>query len=204
MSRLKTCIKHSTPASFVIGCVQDLISKWEKYVADHQVFDNRLAEYNDWILQATQKLEQCSQSVGDQESMEEKRAMIHVGCNIPCTHSLFHSVFWICLSFSLLDLSLFQSFGFLSVSLLDLSFFQSFGFVSFSLLDLSFFQSFGFVSWIFVLLICHSFSLLDLSLFQSFGFVSLSVFWICLSFSIVDLSLFQSFGSVSFSLLSFG
>ena len=101
--------------------MQDLISKWEKYVADHQVFDNRLAEYNDWILQATQKLEQCSQSVGDQESMEEKRAMIQVGCNTLCTHSLcvldFFCLFqtcgfvslsvfgfdsWICLSFSLL------------------------------------------------------------------------------------------------------
>ena len=166
--------------------MQDLISKWEKYVADHQVFDNRLAEYNDWILQATQKLEQCSQSVGDQESMEEKRAMIQVGCNIPCTHSL---------SFSLLDLFFIQSFRFvsllvfwicLSVSLLDLSFVHSFGFVSFSLLDLSFFQSFGFV-FLSVFWICLlDFCLVDLLLFQSFGFV-------CSSFDFVSLSNFCIF-----------
>ncbi|KAK7104412.1 hypothetical protein V1264_019133 [Littorina saxatilis] len=62
----------------MLSLTKDLISKWEKYVADHQVFDNRLSEYNDWILQASQKLEQCSQSVGDQESMEEKRAMIQM------------------------------------------------------------------------------------------------------------------------------
>ena len=79
-------IKYSIPTSFSFCCVQDLISKWEKYVADHQVFDNRLSEYNDWILQASQKLEQCSQSVGDQESMEEKRAMIQVDCSV---HQLF-------------------------------------------------------------------------------------------------------------------
>ncbi|XP_076442566.1 muscle-specific protein 300 kDa-like isoform X3 [Babylonia areolata] len=62
----------------LLSLTKELISKWEKYVADHQVFDNRLSEYNDWILQASQKLEQCSQSVGDQESMEEKRAMIQM------------------------------------------------------------------------------------------------------------------------------
>ena len=168
-------------------------------MADHQVFDNRLAEYNDWILQATQKLEQCSQSVGDQESMEEKRAMIQVGCNIPCTHSL---------SFSLLDLFFIQSFRFvslldfwicLSVSLLDLSFIQSFGFVSFSLLDLSFFQSFGFVSWIFVLLICCFFSLLDLSLhlltlslFPTFVFF-VSVFVMCFNATQFGCGTFFSF-----------
>ena len=66
----------------ILTCsVQDLISKWEKYVADHQVFDDRLSEYNDWIQQATQKLEQCCLSEGDQESMEEKRAMIQVDEN---------------------------------------------------------------------------------------------------------------------------
>nr|KAG5692778.1 hypothetical protein BaRGS_009394 [Batillaria attramentaria] len=62
----------------LLSLIKDLITKWEKYVAEHQVFDNRLAEYNNWILQASQKLEQCSQSVGDQESMEEKRAMIQM------------------------------------------------------------------------------------------------------------------------------
>ena len=106
-------------------------------MADHQVFDNRLAEYNDWILQATQKLEQCSQSVGDQESMEEKRAMIQVGCNTLCTHSLCVLDFFV--SFRLVDLSPFPSLdltlGFVSLSVFCIRF-------SFSLVDLALYQSF--------------------------------------------------------------
>lgn len=67
--------------------LQDLIGRWEKYVADHQVYENRMVEYNDWMTQACQKLEQCSQPVGDQESMEEKRAMIQV-----CAYNIFYSL----------------------------------------------------------------------------------------------------------------
>lgn len=62
----------------LLSLTKELIVKWEKYVADHQVYDNRLSEYNEWVLQATAKLERCLQPVGDQESMEEKRAMIQV------------------------------------------------------------------------------------------------------------------------------
>ncbi|XP_025103982.1 nesprin-1-like isoform X4 [Pomacea canaliculata] len=62
----------------LLSLIKDLIGRWEKYVADHQVYENRMVEYNDWMTQACQKLEQCSQPVGDQESMEEKRAMIQI------------------------------------------------------------------------------------------------------------------------------
>ena len=58
---------------------QDLISKWEKYVQDHQAYENRLHEFNDWIKHADSKLQICQQSAADQETMEERRTMIQVG-----------------------------------------------------------------------------------------------------------------------------
>ncbi|XP_012935204.2 nesprin-1-like, partial [Aplysia californica] len=57
---------------------QDLISKWEKYVQEHHLYDNRMEDFKDWMALAGQRLDQCSQPVGDQESLEEKRAMIQM------------------------------------------------------------------------------------------------------------------------------
>ncbi|XP_076463750.1 muscle-specific protein 300 kDa-like isoform X7 [Babylonia areolata] len=77
--RLSTQVTQlTTRYQGLLSLTKELISKWEKYVADHQVFDSRLSEYNDWMQQAHQKLEQCLQPVGDQESMEEKRALIQM------------------------------------------------------------------------------------------------------------------------------
>jgi hypothetical protein len=63
---------------FKLVFFQDLISKWEKYAQDHQSYENRLAEFDDWIKQAETKLEVCQQSAADQETMEERRTMIQV------------------------------------------------------------------------------------------------------------------------------
>ncbi|KAL8590280.1 hypothetical protein ACOMHN_006396 [Nucella lapillus] len=77
--RLSTQVTQlTTRYQGLLSLTKELISKWEKYVSDHQVFNSRLSEYNDWVQQASQKLDQCSQSVGDQESMEEKRALIQL------------------------------------------------------------------------------------------------------------------------------
>ena len=58
--------------------LQDLINKWEKYVHEHQTYDNRLSEFQQWLQLATQRLETCQQGVGDQDSVEEKRALIQI------------------------------------------------------------------------------------------------------------------------------
>ena len=58
--------------------VQDLINKWEKYVQEHQLYEHRMADFKEWMGLAGQRLAQCTQPVADQESLEEKRAMIQV------------------------------------------------------------------------------------------------------------------------------
>ena len=37
-----------------------------------------MEDFKSWMSLATQRLEQCGQTVGDQESLEEKRAMIQM------------------------------------------------------------------------------------------------------------------------------
>ncbi|CAL1544282.1 unnamed protein product [Lymnaea stagnalis] len=58
--------------------VKDLITKWEKYVQDHQMYDNRMEDFKKWMQVAGQKLNQCTQPVKDQGSLEEKRALIQM------------------------------------------------------------------------------------------------------------------------------
>ena len=58
--------------------MQDLIGKWEKYAQDHQSYENRIGEYNTWLSQADDKLDNCQQPAADQETMEERRTMIQV------------------------------------------------------------------------------------------------------------------------------
>ena len=58
-----------------------MVTKWEKMVAEHQVFDDRLAEYRKWIGQGELKLSHCSKPATDMASMEETRALIKVRNN---------------------------------------------------------------------------------------------------------------------------
>ncbi|KAH9507324.1 hypothetical protein Btru_056910, partial [Bulinus truncatus] len=62
----------------LLSLVKDLISKWEKYVQDHQTYDSRMEELKNWMNVANQKLSQCAQPVKDQGSLEEKRALIQM------------------------------------------------------------------------------------------------------------------------------
>ena len=58
--------------------IKDLIGKWDKYAQDHQAFDNRYEEFRSWIGQAEEKLEACQQPAADQDTMEEKKALVQV------------------------------------------------------------------------------------------------------------------------------
>ena len=71
----------------LLSLVKDLISKWEKYVQDHQGYDNRHKEFNEWLIQAMDKLESCQEPASDQETMEERRVMIQVQ-HLPVVHLL--------------------------------------------------------------------------------------------------------------------
>ncbi|GFO48198.1 nesprin-1, partial [Plakobranchus ocellatus] len=62
----------------LLSLVKDLINKWEKYVQEHQLYEHRMADFRDWMGVAGQRLAQCTQPVADQESLEEKRAMIQM------------------------------------------------------------------------------------------------------------------------------
>uniref|UniRef100_A0A2C9KCB0 Calponin-homology (CH) domain-containing protein n=1 Tax=Biomphalaria glabrata TaxID=6526 RepID=A0A2C9KCB0_BIOGL len=62
----------------LLSLVKDLISKWEKYVQDHQMYDSRMEELKNWMNVANQKLSQCAQPVKDQGSLEEKRALVQM------------------------------------------------------------------------------------------------------------------------------
>ena len=45
---------------------------------EHQLYEHRMADFREWMGLAGQRLAQCTQPVADQESLEEKRAMIQV------------------------------------------------------------------------------------------------------------------------------
>ena len=62
----------------LLTLIKDLIGKWDKYVQEHQAFDNRYAELKAWLGQAEERLESCQQPAADQDSMEEKKATIQV------------------------------------------------------------------------------------------------------------------------------
>ena len=62
----------------LLSQVKDLIGKWDSYVQDHQAFDNRYSEFKNWLAQAEEKLESCQQPGADQDTMEEKKAMVQV------------------------------------------------------------------------------------------------------------------------------
>ncbi|XP_041353316.1 nesprin-1-like isoform X4 [Gigantopelta aegis] len=77
--RLSTQVSQLTNRyQALLSLVKDLINKWEKYVHEHNTYDNRLSEFNQWLHLANQRLETCQQPVGDQESVEEKRALIQI------------------------------------------------------------------------------------------------------------------------------
>lgn len=62
----------------LLSQVKDLIGKWDGYVQDHQAFDNRYSEFKNWLAQAEEKLESCQEPAADQDTMEEKKAMVQV------------------------------------------------------------------------------------------------------------------------------
>ena len=68
--------------SQLVSSDQDLIAKWEKYVTEHQVYEQRIHDYREWMGAATKRLDDVSQPVGDQESLEERRAIIQVDHSI--------------------------------------------------------------------------------------------------------------------------
>ena len=63
----------------LLTLIKDLIGKWDKYVQDHHAYDNRHSEFRNWLSQAEEKLELCQQPAADQDTMEEKKAVIQVG-----------------------------------------------------------------------------------------------------------------------------
>ena len=62
----------------LLTLIKDLISKWEGYVHDHQTFDSRHGEFRAWLGAAEEKLDSCQQPGADQDSMEEKKALVQV------------------------------------------------------------------------------------------------------------------------------
>ncbi|KAL5008450.1 hypothetical protein ScPMuIL_014031 [Solemya velum] len=62
----------------ILSLVKDLIGKWEKYVQDHQAYENRLEEFNSWLSMSDEKLEHCQQPASGQDSMEERRAVMQI------------------------------------------------------------------------------------------------------------------------------
>lgn len=78
--RLSTQVSQMTNRyRSLLSQVKDLIGKWDGYVQDHQAFDNRHSEFKNWLGQAEEKLEACQQPGANQDTMEEKKAMVQVG-----------------------------------------------------------------------------------------------------------------------------
>ncbi|KAK3090120.1 hypothetical protein FSP39_009339 [Pinctada imbricata] len=78
-SRLSTQVSQLTNRyRGLLSLVKDLIGKWEKYAQDHQAYENRIGEFNTWLGQADDKLDNCQQPAADQETMEERRTMIQM------------------------------------------------------------------------------------------------------------------------------
>ena len=75
----------------LLTLIKDLIGKWDKYVQDHHAYDNRHSEFRNWLSQAEEKLELCQQPAADQDTMEEKKAVIQVG-KICMIHGLYFSL----------------------------------------------------------------------------------------------------------------
>ena len=63
----------------LLSLIKDLIGKWDKYAQDHHAYENRQSEFRNWLVQAEEKLETCQQPAADQDTMEEKKAVIQVG-----------------------------------------------------------------------------------------------------------------------------
>ena len=66
----------------LLSLIKDLIGKWDKYAQDHHAYENRQSEFRNWLVQAEEKLETCQQPAADQDTMEEKKAVIQVGWGV--------------------------------------------------------------------------------------------------------------------------
>ncbi|KAJ8309205.1 hypothetical protein KUTeg_014079 [Tegillarca granosa] len=67
-------VRLSTQVSQLTNRYRGLLS----LVKDHQAYENRLAEFKSWMVQADEKLEGCQQPAADQDTMEERRVMIQM------------------------------------------------------------------------------------------------------------------------------
>ncbi|KAK6181528.1 hypothetical protein SNE40_009363 [Patella caerulea] len=77
--RLSTQVSNLTNRyQSLLSHVKDLISKWENFTIDHQTYDNRMSDFNQWLSIEDQKLEACQQPVGNQDSVEEKKTILQM------------------------------------------------------------------------------------------------------------------------------
>ncbi|ESO86156.1 hypothetical protein LOTGIDRAFT_167389 [Lottia gigantea] len=77
--RLSTQVSNLTNRyQGLLTLVKDLINKWEKFVIDHQTYDNRIDDFNQWIMIEDQKLSSCQQPVSSQDSLEEKKTVLQM------------------------------------------------------------------------------------------------------------------------------
>ncbi len=64
--------------------VQDLITKWEKYVLDHQTYRECYLEFTQWASDAKEKLDACRSAGDDQSSLQDRNNQLQVITNGIC------------------------------------------------------------------------------------------------------------------------
>jgi nesprin-1 len=56
--------------------LQELITKWDRYVDDHINYEDNYHVFVDWLGAAEEKLDDCAETSGDKEAIEEKKQVV--------------------------------------------------------------------------------------------------------------------------------
>ncbi|CAG5128719.1 unnamed protein product, partial [Candidula unifasciata] len=60
----------------LLSHIKDVITKWDRLVQEHQLYNCRMHDFQEWISAANQRLQECTQPVQDHISLQEKKSII--------------------------------------------------------------------------------------------------------------------------------
>ncbi|XP_064624000.1 muscle-specific protein 300 kDa-like isoform X3 [Lineus longissimus] len=76
-ARLNTYVMQLTNRYHaLLNTVKELITKWDRYVDDHIVYEDNYHVFVDWLSAAEEKLDDCADTSGDKEAIEEKKQVV--------------------------------------------------------------------------------------------------------------------------------
>ena len=74
----------------------ELAAKWQKYVLEHELYNERQVEFTDWLQKAQARLKECRDTAGDRETLQNRKTELEVRhFSFLFVHTaLFHSKVW--------------------------------------------------------------------------------------------------------------